>query len=93
MESGMSKITHTEAPMITFTGFIPDENTRRNDEYFRKMQAWKQARREQTLELLMLLSAMESWSFAAEHRLPEGLAARLDAAVAVLRAEVLEGGE
>ena len=65
MESGMSKITHTEAPMITFTGFIPDENTRRNDEYFRKMQAWKQARREQTLELLMLLSA---WSHG--HSLP-----------------------
>ena len=93
MESGMSKITHTEAPMITFTGFIPDESTRQNDEYFRKMQAWKQARREQTLELLMLLSAMESWSFAADHRLPESLATRLDAAVYFLKDEVLGGGE
>ena len=87
------KITHTGALMITSTGFIRDETTRRNDEYFRQMQARKQARREQTLELLMLLSALESWSFAADHRLPESLAIRLDAAVAVLRAEVLEGGE
>ena len=87
------KITHTEAPLITSTGFIPDENTRRNDEYHRQQQARKQARREQTLELLMLLSALESWSFAADHRLPESLATRLDAAVAALRAEVLEGGE
>ena len=89
MESGMSKITHTEAPMITSTEFIPDETTRQNDEYFRKMQARKHARREQTLELLMLLSALESWSFAAEHRLPEMLATRLDAAVDALRSEVL----
>ena len=87
------KITHTETPMITSTGFIPDESTRRNDEYFRKMQAWKQAKREQTLELLMLLSAMESWSFAADHRLPESLATRLDAAVYFLKDEVLSGGE
>lgn len=93
MESVMTKITHTEMPLITSTGFIPDENTRQNDEYYLKMQARKQARREQTLELLMLLSAMESWSFAADHRLPEMLATRLDAAVAALRDEVLEGGE
>ena len=79
--------------MITSTGFIPDENTRRNDECFRQQQARKQARREKTLELLMLLSAMESWSFAAEHRLPESLATRLDDAVEALRAEVLSGGE
>ena len=85
------KITHTPNPLITSTGFIPDENTRQNDEYYRQLQARKQARREQKLELLMLLSALESWSFAAEHRLPESLATRLDAAVAALRAEVLEG--
>ena len=89
----MPKITHTEAPMITSTGFIPDESTRRNDEYFRQMQARKHARREQTLELLMLLSALESWSFAAEHRLPEMLATRLDSAVEALRAEILSGGD
>lgn len=85
------KITHTEAPMITSTGFIPDESTGINDEYYRQMRERKQAKREQNLELLMLLSALESWSFAAEHRLPEMLATRLDAAVAALRAEVLEG--
>ena len=87
------KITHTEAPMITSTGFIPDESTRRNDEYFRQQQARRQAKREQAIDMLMLLSALESWSFAAEHRLPEMLATRLDAAVDALRAEVLEGGE
>jgi len=87
------KITHTEAPMITSTGFIPDETTRQNDEYFRQMQARKHARREQTLDLLMLLSALESWSFAADHRLPEMLATRLDSAVEALRAEVLSGCE
>ena len=90
----MPKITHTETPKITSTGFfIPDESTRQNDEYFRQMRERKQAKREQRLELLMLLSALESWSFAADHRLPESLATRLDAAVATLRAEVLEGGE
>jgi hypothetical protein len=87
------KITHTPNPMVTSTGFIPDESTGINDKYYRQMQARKQARREQTLELLMLLSAMESWSFAAEHRLPEMLATRLDDAVEALRAEVLSGGE
>ena len=83
------KITHTEEPMITSTGFIPDETTSQNDEYFRQMQARRQAKREQNIELLMLLSALESWSFAADHRLPEMLATRLDAAVDALRAEVL----
>ena len=89
----MPKITHTEAPMITSTGFIPDESTRRNDEYFRQQQARRQAKREQAIDLLMLLSALESWSFAAEHRLPEMLATRLDSAVEALRAEVLSGCE
>jgi len=93
MESVMTKITHTEAPMITSTGFIPDENTRQNDSRFRRMQARRQAKREQAIDMLMLLSALESWSFAADHRLPESLATRLDAAVAALRAEVLKGGE
>jgi len=89
----MTKITHTETPMITSTGFIPDESTGINDEYYRQMRERKRAKREQNLDLLMLLSAMESWSFAADHRLPESLATRLDSAVAALRAEVLEGGE
>jgi len=89
----MSKITHTEAPMITSTGFIPDETTGINDEYYRQMRERKQAKREQAIDLLMLLSALESWSFAAEHRLPEMLATRLDSAVEALRAEILSGGD
>ena len=89
----MPKITHTTNPLITSTGFIPDESTRQNDEYFRQMRERKQAKREQRLELLMLLSALESWSFAADHRLPEELASRLDTAVDVLKDEVLIGGE
>lgn len=78
-----------KTPEITLTEFIPDESTRQNDEYFRQMQARRQTKREQNLELLMLLSALESWSFAAEHRLPESLATRLDATIYALRAEVL----
>lgn len=89
MESVMTKITHTEAPLITSTGFIPDETTGINDEYYRKMRERKQAKREQAVDLLMLLSALESWSFAADHRLPEMLATRLDAAVEALRDEAL----
>lgn len=85
----MQKITHTANPLITSTGFIHDETTRQNDEYFRQMQARKHAKREQAIDLLMLLSALESWSFAADHRLPEMLATRLDAAVDALRSEVL----
>ena len=86
----MQKITHTPNPLIISTGFIPDETTGTNDEYYRQLRERKQAKREQAADLLMLLSALESWSFAADHRLPEVLAARLDAAVAALRAEVLE---
>ena len=93
MESGMNKITHTPNPLITSTGFIPDENTRQNDECYRQMRERKQVKREQNLELLMLLSALESWSFAAEHRLPEMLATRLDAAVYFLKDEVLGGAD
>ena len=87
------KITHTDNPLITSTGFTPDETTGINDEYYRNLRARKQAKREQAIDMLMLLSALESWSFAAEHQLPEVLATRLDAAVSALRAEVLEGGE
>lgn len=87
------KITHTPNQMVTSTGFIPDETTGINDEHYRQMRERKQAKREQAIDLLMLLSALESWSFASDNRLPESLAARLDDAVATLRAEVLEGGE
>lgn len=87
------KITHTEAPMITSTGFIPDASTRQNDEYFRQMQARKHAKREQNIELLMLLSALESWTFSTDKTPPDYLIERMDRAVELLRAEVLSGGE
>ena len=83
------KITHTPNPLITSTGFIPDESTRQNDEYHRQQQARKQAKREQTLELLMLLSALESAFFASKSTMPDYLIERMDKAVELLRAEVL----
>ncbi len=85
----MPKITHTTNPLITSTGFIPDESTRQNDEYFRQQQARRQAKREQTLELLMLLSALESAFFASKSTMPDYLIERMDKAVELLRAEVL----
>jgi hypothetical protein len=91
MESVMNKITHTETPMITSTGFIPDETTARNDEYHRQQQARIQAKREQNLELLMLLSALESWMFSLGKAPPDYLIERIDNAVELLRAEVLGG--
>lgn len=46
--------------------------------------------REQILELLMLLSALESWSFSAGQRLPDYLHDRLCAGVDALCGEVLK---
>ena len=43
----------------------------------------------QTLELLMLLSAVESWSFADNHRMPEYLYDRIDSAIDSLKKELL----
>lgn len=45
--------------------------------------------REQILDLLMLLSAMESWSFAEKHRMPDFLLERLNESIDVLRGELL----
>jgi len=45
--------------------------------------------REQILDLLMLLSAMESWSFAEKHRMPDYLLERLHESIDVLRGELL----
>lgn len=87
----MPKITHTETPMITTTGFLPDETTARNDEYHRQQQAWIQAKREQNLELLMLLSALESAFFASKTTMPDYLIERIDKAVELLKNEVLNG--
>lgn len=87
----MPKITHTETPMITTTGFLPDETTARNDEYHRQQQARIQAKREQNLELLMLLSALESAFFASKTTMPDYLIERIDKAVELLKNEVLNG--
>ena len=43
----------------------------------------------QALDLLMLLSALESWAFSTGKPLPDYLLERLDVALAVLRDEVL----
>ena len=44
----------------------------------------------QALDMLMLLSALESWSFSTGKPLPDYLLERLDVALEVLRAEILE---
>jgi hypothetical protein len=46
--------------------------------------------REQILELLKLLSALEAWSFADKHNLPDFLLDRLDKTIEVLTAKVLD---
>ena len=43
----------------------------------------------QAIDLLMLLSALESWSFSTGKPLPDYLLERLDVAIAVLRDDVL----
>ena len=45
---------------------------------------------EQCLQLLMLLSALESWAFATKERLPDYLHDDLCGAVEALRKEVLK---
>lgn len=46
--------------------------------------------KDQALDLLMLLSALESWSFADKHTMPDFLHERLADAVEVLRNEVMK---
>jgi len=53
----------------------------------------KQTKREQSLDTLMLLSALESWAFSQETRLPDYLHDRLSATVELLRNEILEGAK
>lgn len=45
--------------------------------------------KEQMLDAIKLLSALEAWSFANNHRLPDYLLEDLDKMVAILSAEVL----
>ena len=46
--------------------------------------------KEQILDTIKLLSALEAWSFAEKHRLPDYLLEDLDKTIEVLSAEVLE---
>jgi hypothetical protein len=46
--------------------------------------------KEQTLDIIKLLSALEAWSFAEKQRLPDYLLEDLDKAVEVLSSEVLK---
>jgi hypothetical protein len=46
--------------------------------------------KEQYLQIIKLLSAVESWSFADNHRMPHYLYERIDEAMAVLEQEVLK---
>ena len=45
--------------------------------------------KEQILDAIKLLSALEAWSFAEKHRLPDYLLEDLDKTIEVLSAEVL----
>lgn len=44
----------------------------------------------QLIELIKLLSAVESWSFADNHKMPDYMYEKLDSAMQVLEAEVLK---
>ena len=44
----------------------------------------------EALEIIMLLSAVESWSFSVGHKFPDFLYERLANAIEVLRQEVLK---
>jgi hypothetical protein len=46
--------------------------------------------KEQILEVLKLLSALEAWSFAEKHNLPDYLFERLDKSIEVLTEQVLK---
>lgn len=46
--------------------------------------------KEEILDVIKLLSALEAWSFSEKHRLPDYLLEDLDKAVELLSAEVLK---
>ena len=46
--------------------------------------------KEQYLQIIKLLSAVESWSFADKHRMPDYLYEQIDEAIKVLEQEVLK---
>jgi len=46
--------------------------------------------KEQALQIIKLLSAVESWSYADKHRMPDYLYEQIEKAMAVLEQEVLK---
>lgn len=46
--------------------------------------------KEQYLQIIKLLSAVESWSYADKHRMPDYLYERIDEAMTLLEQEVLK---
>jgi len=46
--------------------------------------------KEQILQIIKLLSAVESWSYADKHRMPDYLYERIDEAMTLLEQEVLK---
>jgi hypothetical protein len=50
-----------------------------------------QMSKEESLDLLMLLSAVESWAFSTKERMPDYLFEKIDSATEILRAKVLGG--
>ena len=46
--------------------------------------------KEQILQIIKLLAAIESWSFADKHRMPDYLYERIDEAMTLLEQEVLK---
>ena len=49
--------------------------------------------KEQILETLMLLSALESWCYSTRNSFPDHLSERVEVAVDVLKAALLRGGD
>jgi len=89
----VTKITHTARPMTISSGVIHDETGRMHDDALKKMQARKHEKREQTLDLIMLLSALESWMFSVGKAPPDYLIERIDSTVDLLKKEVLGDAE
>ena len=83
----MTKITHTARPMTISSGVVHDETGRMYDDVLKEIQEME--KRKQALDLMMLLSALESWMFSSGKAPPDYLIERIDTAVDLLKKEVL----
>ena len=83
----MTKITHTARPMTISSGVVHDETGRMYDDVLKKIQEME--KRKQTLDLMMLLSALESWMFSVGKAPPDYLIERIDATIDLLKREML----